>query len=43
VEEAIQIAVFQVRKDGYAWRAIASLLGTSGEAARQRYGVDQPA
>ncbi|HSP38257.1 MAG TPA: hypothetical protein VLR26_10945 [Frankiaceae bacterium] len=42
-EEAIQTAVVQARKDGYSWRAIGSLLGTSGEAARQRYGAEQPA
>jgi len=30
-------AVRQARNEGVAWSAIGALLGTSGEAARQRY------
>jgi hypothetical protein len=33
----------RAEEDGYSWRVIGALLGTSGEAARQRYGADQPA
>lgn len=32
-------AVTKARADGNSWNAIGSMLGTSGEAARQRYGV----
>jgi hypothetical protein len=32
--EAIALA----RTDGHSWQAIGAMLGTSGEAARQRYG-----
>jgi hypothetical protein len=31
-------AVRQARKAGMSWAAIGTLVGTSGEAARQRYG-----
>ena len=34
----IQEAVRQARNSGMSWAAIGSLVGTSGEAARQRYG-----
>jgi len=37
-EQAIVEAVARARRSGYSWRTIGSLLGTSGEAARQRYG-----
>lgn len=37
-ERSIVAAVAQARASGYSWRMIGSLLGTSGEAARQRYG-----
>lgn len=30
-------AVLAARKDGQSWAAIGAMLGTSGEAARQRY------
>ncbi len=33
--DAVQIA----RDDGQSWAAIGTMLGTSGEAARQRYGA----
>jgi hypothetical protein len=31
-------AVVQARHDGHSWAAIGAMVGTSGEAARQRYG-----
>jgi hypothetical protein len=40
-EGALQQAITEARRDGYSWRAIGSLIGTSGEAARQRYGTKQ--
>jgi hypothetical protein len=38
-ERSIRTAVDDARAHGYAWAFIGSLLGTSGEAARQRYGT----
>jgi hypothetical protein len=35
--------VEDARAHGYSWALIGSLLGTSGEAARQRYGTKQEA
>jgi hypothetical protein len=40
-ERRLADAVSVARVDGYSWAAIGAMLGTSGEAARQRYG--QPA
>mgnify|MGYP001328541689 CR=1 FL=1 len=37
-ERAIRTAVDQARTDGYSWNLIGTMLGTTGEAARQRYG-----
>lgn len=37
-ERSIVAAVERARASGYSWRAIGGVLGTSGEAARQRYG-----
>lgn len=37
-ERSILEAVDRARASGYSWRTIGSLVGTSGEAARQRYG-----
>jgi len=37
-ERSIKDAVARAREKGYSWALIGSLLGTSGEAARQRYG-----
>jgi hypothetical protein len=42
-ERSIREAVAAARTDGQSWAAIGSMLGTSGEAARQRYGQSQPA
>jgi len=40
-ERTIKDAVDDAREHGYSWGFIGSLLGTSGEAARQRYGSRQ--
>lgn len=40
-ERSIQSAVEDAREHGYSWGFIGSLLGTSGEAARQRYSNKQ--
>jgi hypothetical protein len=37
-ERAVKDAVDRARKHGYSWTFIGTLIGTSGEAARQRYG-----
>jgi hypothetical protein len=42
-EGAVAEAVDSARASGYSWAFIGTLLGTSGEAARQRYGRKQEA
>ena len=42
-ERSIKEAVDHARERGYSWAFIGSLIGTSGEAARQRYGHKQQA
>ncbi len=42
-ERSVSQAVTEARKRGYSWRTIGSLVGTSGEAARQRYSSPQKA
>ncbi len=37
-ERAIRDAVERARTSGLSWSSIGSLIGTSGETARQRYG-----
>lgn len=37
-ERGMADAVAAARRAGYSWTVIGSLLGTTGEAARQRYG-----
>ncbi len=37
-EQQLSEAVAEARQDGHSWAAIGTMLGTSGEAARQRYG-----
>jgi hypothetical protein len=37
-EREISEAVTVARAEGHSWAAIGAMLGTSGEAARQRYG-----
>ena len=38
-ERVLMDAVASARIDGQSWSAIGTMLGTSGEAARQRYGT----
>jgi FAD/FMN-containing dehydrogenase len=38
-EQQLADAVRAARDDGQSWTAIGAMLGTSGEAARQRYGT----
>lgn len=40
-ERAIKDAVDGARQHGYSWALIGALIGTSGEAARQRWGHKQ--
>jgi len=42
-ERSIRDAVQHAREHGCSWAFVGSLLGTSGEAARQRYGRKQDA
>ena len=42
-ERSIRDAVHHAREHGYSWAFIGTLIGTSGEAARQRYGHKQDA
>ena len=37
-ERRLAEAVSAAREDGHSWAAIGAMVGTSGEAARQRYG-----
>ena len=37
-ERRLTDAVVAARSDGHSWAAIGAMVGTSGEAARQRYG-----
>ena len=37
-ERALRNAVVEARHDGHSWASIGAMVGTSGEAARQRYG-----
>jgi hypothetical protein len=37
-EAELADAVALARAEGHSWQAIGAMLGTSGEAARQRYG-----
>ena len=37
VEENLLKIIKKARKNGYSWSLIGSFLGTSGEAARQKY------
>ena len=42
-ERSDQEAVARARADGFSWRVIGDLVGTTGEAARQRYSTRQEA
>jgi hypothetical protein len=37
-ERELSVAVVQARRAGHSWASIGAMVGTSGEAARQRYG-----
>jgi hypothetical protein len=41
-ERGLVEAVVLARRDGHSWAAIGAMVGTSGEAARQRYGSRSP-
>lgn len=41
-ESDLLLAVEAARADGQSWSAIGAMLGTTGEAARQRYGAVLP-
>lgn len=41
-ERDLADAVTVARAEGHSWAAIGAMLGTSGEAARQRYGQPAP-
>jgi hypothetical protein len=41
-EARLADAVSVARAEGHSWAAIGAMLGTSGEAARQRYGQPSP-
>lgn len=41
-ERHLADAVSVARAEGHSWAAIGAMLGTSGEAARQRYGQPVP-
>lgn len=38
-DRAVAAAVSDAREAGHSWAAIGAMLGTSGEAARQRFGA----
>jgi hypothetical protein len=41
-ERTLADIVRKAHEQGYSWRSIGALLGTSGEAARQKYGERGP-
>jgi hypothetical protein len=41
-ELALAKAVRAAHRAGHSWQSIGAMLGTSGEAARQRYGTFEP-
>lgn len=41
-ERSLVHAVTAARTEGHSWASIGAMLGTSGEAARQRYGQPGP-
>lgn len=41
-EQGVTRAVVKSRADGHSWASIGAMVGTSGEAARQRYGQKSP-
>jgi hypothetical protein len=41
-ERRVTEAVNKARADGHSWASIGAMVGTSGEAARQKYGQSAP-
>lgn len=41
-EQRVTTAVEKARGEGHSWASIGAMIGTSGEAARQRYGQTTP-
>lgn len=41
-EQRVTEAVETARDDGHSWASIGAMIGTSGEAARQRYSQKSP-
>lgn len=41
-EQRVTAAVKKARAEGHSWTSIGAMLGTSGEAVRQRYGQKSP-
>lgn len=41
-ERRIAMAVAKARFEGHSWSSIGAMVGTSGEAARQRFGQTTP-
>ena len=41
-EQRVTDSVRRARADGHSWASIGAMVGTSGEAARQRYGQTSP-
>lgn len=41
-EQRVTEAVRKARADGHSWASIGAMVGTSGEAARQRYAQKTP-
>ena len=41
-EQRVTEAVEKARVEGHSWASIGAMVGTSGEAARQRYGQKSP-
>lgn len=41
-EQRVTQAIAKSRANGHSWASIGAMVGTSGEAARQRYGKKSP-
>lgn len=41
-DRTVAAAVADAREAGHSWSTVGAMLGTSGEAARQRYGAPAP-
>lgn len=40
-DQVVAVSVELARNDGHSWAAIGAMLGTSGQAARERYGPQE--